>query len=236
VQHSFKKLRRELKYYIHVAEYHALRSKLSAVLKRDKYALDAKGYHIRSLYFDDLHDTALLEKNYGLIQRKKYRIRIYNKHDARINLERKSRFGEYVSKESVQLSRQEYQSILQGNIEAFKDSKEPLLQQLYIGFQVHRLRPAIIVDYTREAYTAAAGDVRVTFDKALSAVTNTHDVFDEKAVSIPVLLEPTMIMEVKYSHFIPSYISDMLHIPSHQRAAISKYVICRERAKAVHSL
>jgi hypothetical protein len=201
---------------------------------RDKHSVNSQGYHIRSLYFDDLHDTALLEKNHGIIQRKKYRIRIYNKCDKKITLERKSRYGNLVSKESECLTKQGYQSILNGNYSFLKEYNKPLFHQFYIGLMVHRLRPIIIVDYIREAYTSGLGNTRITFDKELSAVVNTCDVFDPCAVSVPVLLPPKLIMEVKYDKFLPTHIPKMLHSTSIGQSAISKYAICREAVKGAH--
>jgi hypothetical protein len=231
-----KKLRHELKYFIRPYEYHALRGSLSSLLQRDRNSTGPDGYHIRSLYLDNIQDSALYEKNFGVIQRKKYRIRIYNHSDRIIRLERKSRFGEWVCKEAANLSLQEYRSILEGKIDFLADRQEPLLNQLYIGFRTQRLRPTIIVDYVREAYTSALGGIRVTFDKELSAVFNTYDIFDPNAVAVSVIREPKLILEVKYDRFIPEHIAGILQLPAHQRAAISKYVICREVMKSAQHL
>ncbi|WP_309120785.1 polyphosphate polymerase domain-containing protein [Paenibacillus sp.] len=231
MQHEFKKLRHELKYYIHISEYYALRNRLSAFMSLDRNAQSPEGYHIRSLYFSDQQETALLEKNYGVIQRKKYRIRIYNHSDKVIKLERKSRFGELVSKESASLSLPEYRAILEGAFDATANRKEPVMQQWNTALQVHRLKPDIIVDYTREAYTSEPGEVRLTFDKSLSAVVDTHDIFEREAATATVLHSPRLIMEVKYNDFLPGYIAEALRLRTHQRAAISKYVLCREAVK-----
>ena len=50
-------------------------------MKNDKFANADGDYHIRSLYFDDINNTALFEKQAGILTRKKYRIRIYNLED-----------------------------------------------------------------------------------------------------------------------------------------------------------
>ena len=39
-------------------------------------------YHIRSLYFDDVYETALKDKVAGTDERCKYRVRIYNYNDS----------------------------------------------------------------------------------------------------------------------------------------------------------
>ena len=85
-----KVFRHEFKYYINYFEYEVLHRKLGAILKHDRFANENGDYHIRSLYFDDSKNTALFEKQSGILQRKKYRIRIYNLSDSVIKLEKKS--------------------------------------------------------------------------------------------------------------------------------------------------
>ena len=69
-----------------------LRQRLSAVMQRDKNAVDGK-YYIRSLYFDNAADKALREKLDGVNNREKFRIRYYNHDTSLIHLEKKSRWG-----------------------------------------------------------------------------------------------------------------------------------------------
>lgn len=226
-----KKFRHELKYYINYYEYEILRKKLNSVLRQDKYSVDEQGYHIRSLYFDNLHDNDLYEKNYGILKRKKIRIRIYNTSDNVIKLERKYRYGEYICKESVSLSREEYQKILNYEYDFLREKEGPLFRDFYLYLRSENLTPKIIVDYTREAYVGNESDVRITFDKELSAANNTFDVFNKDIVTVEALPYPLLIMEVKFNEYLPTYIRRLLDLESHNRSAISKYVICREMGK-----
>ncbi len=89
------------------------------------------------------------------------------------------------------------------------------------------LRPKVIIDYYREAWNWKGGDVRVTFDKELSAAFNTSDIFDKNVVPIKAVDKSMVIMEVKYLDIFPRFLSDMLGEASHTRSAISKYVIGR---------
>lgn len=225
-----KSMRHELKYYIRLHDYEALRTRLRTVCEQDKHSVDDQGYHIRSLYFDDMHDSALFEKNYGIAKRHKYRIRIYNKSDAVINLERKSKVNEYVSKESAPLTRSEYEAILDGQYAYLADKDHPLLQDFYYDLCNRRYRPITITDYVREAYVYPAGNVRVTFDKQLMANVGSLDIFDPDLATVHAIRQPVMIMEVKYDEFLPEVIKLLLQIPAHHRMAISKYVICREES------
>nr|WP_307890027.1 VTC domain-containing protein [Clostridium botulinum] len=120
-----KKFRHELKYYINYNDYISVRNRIKYVLKLDQNADESGEYFIRSLYYDDIYDSALYEKNFGVNIRKKYRIRIYNMSDEVIKLERKNKVGQYVCKESATISRKEYDEIINGDYKSLVSSKHP---------------------------------------------------------------------------------------------------------------
>jgi VTC domain len=236
IQLGNKRLRHELKYYLRLSHYEPLRQKLRLIATPDPYSVSEEGYHIRSLYFDDFHDTALYEKNYGVFQRKKYRIRIYNKSDTVIKMERKSKFGGYICKESASITRDEYELILAGDVEFLRETESAVLRDFYLSCKNHLFRPRVITDYVREAYLVREGNVRITFDKYLKANVNSLDIFDENIMMVRAIHQPMMIMEVKYDQFLPFNIRHLLQNLSNQRSAISKYVICREETKKYYNL
>lgn len=84
--------RHELKFFINYHQYLILRQRLHSLMDADQNADEVGEYHIRSLYFDDMHNTALAEKLGGLRERAKYRIRIYNVQDNVIHFEKKSKW------------------------------------------------------------------------------------------------------------------------------------------------
>lgn len=223
-----KKLRNELKYYINIHDYLTLRSKVSAVLALDAHSLSSEGYGIRSLYFDGVHDHSLYDKNDGIFKREKYRIRIYNEKDDVINLERKSKYGGYIHKESASLTRMEYDCILAGDYELLSGATDPLLRDFYHALAFRNFRPGAITDYTREAYVHQAGNVRITFDKRLAAGVNGMDMFQPGLILQEVIGPGQTIMEVKFDEFLPDHIRRVLQPENFVRSAISKYVICRE--------
>ncbi len=229
---DLKIFRHEFKYYINFFEYHKLRLRLNKVLEYDKYSDTEGNYHIRSLYFDDIKSSALFEKQSGVLTRKKYRIRIYNLSDDVIKLERKNRVGQFINKESVTISRDEYNKIISNDIDFLYESKKPLLVQFYLEIKQNLLSRDVIVDYTREAYVSDISNVRITLDKDLrTGLTNT-DLFNKSAPSIKALDEPWMILEVKFNNFLPEYIKNIIQLGSNQRYAISKFVICKKMIKS----
>ncbi|MBR5224060.1 MAG: polyphosphate polymerase domain-containing protein [Clostridia bacterium] len=220
-------LRHELKYFITPAEMSVLRNVLTPVMQLDPNGDENNEYHIRSLYFDTINDDALEEKIAGVGNRKKYRMRIYNFSDKVIKLECKSKYGDLISKQSVSIPRDLAEQLIAGDPEGLQRMRHPLLHDVYREMKTHLLRPAVIVDYVREAYIHPAEDVRITFDKTLRTGLYSHDIFNPSIPTYPVFDDPVEILEVKFNEFLPTYIQAILSGVTAQRSAISKYTWCR---------
>ncbi|KGE20119.1 polyphosphate polymerase domain-containing protein [Paenibacillus wynnii] len=221
-------LRHEYKYYLHPHEYLSIRQRVSALLPLDPYSQSPEGYGIRSLYFDSPVDYALYDKVNGVFSREKFRIRIYNGSDHTIKLERKSKFGDYVHKESAPLTRAQYDAILQGDYSAVDGSTSSLIREFYLALAHKGYRPITIVDYLREAYVYDHGDVRITFDKRLVAGVNSIDLFYPGLILKETLDPAQTILEMKYNNFLAEDIRFAASPTLSNRSTISKYVICRE--------
>lgn len=222
-------LRHEFKYYINYGVYLNLRERFRHVLNRDENMVKDEGYLISSLYFDDVFHSALDDKISGTRFRKKYRIRAYERSDALIKLECKIKYDSFIAKESAKLTREEYDSILSDDYDFLLDRKETVCRELYAGNHTKLLRPATIVEYLREAYVAKDGNVRITFDKDISASIFGYDMFSQETVMNPVLPHGIMVLEVKYDDFIPKFILKLIQTSGAQKCAVSKYVMCRCR-------
>ena len=195
--------RHELKYLINFPDYALLQTRLSAVMARDKNAGKTGEYWIRSLYFDDYWDSAYQEKEIGVYTRKKYRIRLYNASDKVIHLERKAKVGPYIHKQSAPLTREQTERVLYGDYAFLLQSEHNLLREFYYECTSRVMRPRVVVDYDREPFVMAAGDVRLTFDKHVRAGMGAFDIFDAKLPTVETLPGDRMIMEVKYTQFLP---------------------------------
>lgn len=156
-----QKFRHEYKHSISPADMTALRMRSSAVMRHDSFTVGGK-YFIRSLYFDNLFDKALLEKLNGVNQREKFRIRYYNGDTSFIRLEKKSKFGGLSSKLSAPLTYEQADLLAHGI--PVRDSRSELVDELAFKMDTQLLKPKTIVDYTREAFVYPAGNVRVTLD------------------------------------------------------------------------
>lgn len=220
------KLRNELKYYISYLDYVRLSNILKHTMKIDRNA-EGADYQIRSLYFDDIYDSALYEKSAGVFFRKKFRIRFYNFSDTVIKLERKRKYNQSTNKEDFSLTREMADSILIGDVDFLRNSKNSVAEEFYLEYKTKWLRPKVLVDYQREAYTFSGGNVRITFDKELSASSNIGDLFLQM-VQRPLFPKEYLILEVKYDDFLPEVIKGYLSVVDKKALSISKYVLCRE--------
>ncbi|MCI6979861.1 MAG: polyphosphate polymerase domain-containing protein [Clostridiales bacterium] len=223
-----KGYRHELKYYITLGEYELLQRKLSLTMERDAFAKKNGGeYFIRSLYFDDRDDSAFREKLSGIDERDKFRIRIYDMRDDVIKLECKHKSNGYIKKQSIGLSRKEYEKLISGDRLFLLNRPEPFARRMYLEFAQRALKPAVIVDYTREAFVFPMEDVRVTFDKNVRTGLRSVDMFNAGIPTYPVIDDYGMVLEIKFNRFLPTYIRSLLQLEASQRSAISKYVLCR---------
>ena len=219
------KYRHEWKHEINYADLLTLRMRLPAVMKRDEHAIGGV-YQIRSLYFDNLSDKALREKIDGVNIREKFRIRYYNGDTSFIVLEKKSKINGLCAKESCQISEEEAQKIVCGDLGWMSGSGRPLCQELYSKMLSQGMKPKTIVDYTREPFVFGPGNVRVTIDYNIRTGAFRTDFLRPETITLPAGESP-IILEVKWDDFLPDIIKDTVTIPGRRMSAFSKYAQCR---------
>ena len=219
--------RHELKYFINPAEVAALRARLRPALRMDSHCVGGRPYVIRSLYFDDINDSAFNEKQAGVMHRDKYRIRIYRYSDKEIFLERKRKLGDLIQKSSVQITRRLCDQIISGDPTGLQRSDNALLQDVYVQMRTRLLRPKVIVDYAREAYLHPAEDTRITFDLSLRSGLHAIDLFNPHLPTVCPHDRNVEILEVKFNNYLPDYIAGLLRGVEAERSAVSKYILCR---------
>ena len=217
-----QKFRHEYKHSITPADMVTLRMRLSAVMQHDSFTVGGK-YFIRSLYFDNIFDKALLEKLNGVNQREKFRIRYYNGDTSFIRLEKKAKFGGLSSKLSVPLTYEQADLLARGI--PVRDSKNELINELAFKMDTQLLKPKTIVDYTREAFVYPAGNVRVTLDCNIRTGMDPTELLDPNCVTVPT--GEDIILEVKWDEYLPSAIEQAVQLGSRQTSSFSKYAACR---------
>ncbi|MBQ9082595.1 MAG: polyphosphate polymerase domain-containing protein [Clostridia bacterium] len=217
--------RHEVKHEVSNHDLLILRQRLRAVMKPDPHAVNGQ-YEIRSLYFDTPDDKALREKLDGVNIREKYRIRLYDHDPSVIHLERKFKHGGLGSKASARLTPEQARAIVDGNVAWMSRSTNEVIQGFFIRIRNECLRPKVIVDYVREPFVFAPGNVRVTLDHHIRTSMNCTDLLNPGCVTIPVKDDPC-ILEVKWDHYLPDLIRDAVQLDNRHSAAFSKYAASR---------
>ncbi len=219
------KFRHEYKHKVNLSDIIQLRTRLNAVMKRDEYAGDDGLYVVKSLYFDNYMDKALCEKLDGVDKREKFRIRYYNTDTSFIRLEKKSKINGMCNKQLVQISTEECQKIIDGDIGFMLDSEKPLLQELYAKMHYQLLLPKCIVAYKRESFAYHPGNVRVTIDMDICGSYDVKNFLNPELKFLQ--LYHTHILEVKWDEFLPQIIRDIVQMKSRNTSAFSKYAAVR---------
>lgn len=220
-----KKYRQEIKRLLSSAQRLLLEQRIRAVMPRDIHSGDDGSYSIRSIYFDTVTDRAYTEKEAGISEREKIRIRFYDHQDDLIKLERKEKRGNLIRKDSMAISKETADAMMHNDYSSLPDYCNPLSDHIYGIAHSDGLHPAVVVDYIRKAYVFPAGHVRVTFDAALEAAKPTIPIWTPES-GYDVLGEDT-ILEIKFDQYLPNHISQLLNSVSARQIALSKYVLCR---------
>lgn len=218
--------RNEWKHEISYSDLLAIRHRMRAVAQQDVHTRPDGSYEIRSLYFDTPTDKALREKIDGVNEREKFRIRYYNGDTSVIHLEKKSKKNGLGSKCVADLTKEEAQAIVEGNLQWMMSSRKPLVIELYSKMKSQGLRPKTIVDYTREPFTYAPGNVRVTLDYNIRTGLGCIDFLNPECITV-LAGEPVIILEVKWDEFLPDIIRSAVQLDGRSSGAFSKYRICR---------
>ena len=227
--------RHELKYLISDREADILKNRLREKAGIDSHAKDGS-YFIRSLYFDDVWESAYNDKQAGTAERRKYRIRIYDYSDYVINLECKSKQGSYINKKSARISKDELKKILDGDYSFLINREEQVCKEFYIACCSEGLRPGVLVDYDRTPFVYAPGTVRITFDEHVRSGFMSFDLFDRSIPVYETLGEGQLIMEVKYTEYYPENIKELIEPEASVYTAASKFVMCCDAMKKIRGL
>jgi len=217
--------RHEWKHEINYADRLILLARLNAVFQKDEHAVNGS-YKIRSLYFDSPTDKALREKQDGVDMREKYRIRYYNNDTSFITLEKKSKIKGLCNKFVCEITKEEAQRLVDGDYEWMKDDTRPLCVELYYKIYSECLRPRTVVDYQRDPYVYAPGNVRIAIDYNIRTGLNSTDFLNPELVTLPAGDAP-MILEVKWDEYLPDIVKDVVTLPGRRVGSFSKYEQCR---------
>ena len=219
--------RYENKYVINKYIYESLRRDLSLVMKLDPHSISKDiSYNISSLYYDDIDDSAYIEKVDGVEYRKKYRIRIYNGDIDTCKLECKYKDENMTYKQDCKLNKKNLEYLLKGEFNKIK-FKDELLSKFIIDSKLYKLKPSVIVDYARLAYIYPYSEVRITFDSLIKSG-KYDDFINRDIVRVDCLESDQIVLEVKYNEMLPEHIQTILNQYNLTLGSLSKFALCEE--------
>ncbi len=219
-------LRQEKKYLLSIEQTEGMRRSLGRVLEEDAHARQG-GYLVRSLYFDTPDDTDFREKSDGIGERRKIRLRIYDPGDKNAKLELKEKTGDFQRKRSLTVSREEAEQMMEGNYTSLLLREDAFAQDMYLTMQEKAYRPRCVVEYDRSAWLVRENDIRITLDANIRATESHLDLFSRNLLTYPVSERGITTLEVKFNHFLLSYVRDLLALHGQPQVSASKYCMAR---------
>lgn len=217
--------RHELKYLIDPYDAAVLKKQLALVCRQDPHSKSKElSYSIRSLYFDDVRNSAYDDKVNGEMTRKKYRIRMYDMDKSFIKLECKHKDDVWTYKQDQTISEEVCRNIIRGDYHLI-EADGILLEQFLVDARLFGLKPSVIVDYDRLAFIYPVSDIRITFDENIRSGRYDHDFFKTGVNTFDVGDGKSVELEVKCNEFIPDHILSILGSVDKCRMAISKYAL-----------
>ncbi|QMS84490.1 VTC domain-containing protein [Candidatus Xianfuyuplasma coldseepsis] len=211
----------EFKYKITFQDYLTIKPMIESLLIHDQHGEDLS-YPVNSLYLDDIYRSGAADKAFGNQFHKKYRIRHYH-DESKKKLELKEKVGDESTKHSTMISDAVYQAILSQDLDVLEQHfSDPLIRRFTLDMLRFHLEPMCDIIYQREAFKDESDNLRITFDQSLEVAPFSINNLTEKGS----LMHPTtMILEVKYEHYIPKSIKQVLkHVPL-QQLSVSKYFL-----------
>ena len=222
-------LRQERKFLISLSQRTRFAGQLDALLHQDQHNTDLLqgGYRVRSLYFDTLNDRDFYAKIDGVEQRRKLRLRIYHPEDETAFLEMKQKQGANQLKRSLPVSREDAEQLIQGNYKPLLHYREDFAAECYAILNREHYRPKTVVEYRRKAYVLPENSIRITLDSDIQANEFRYDIFDPQLALAPALDPWKTILEVKYNHFLLTYVRDIIRSCNQSELSVSKYCMAR---------
>ncbi|MEG1848547.1 MAG: polyphosphate polymerase domain-containing protein [Lachnospiraceae bacterium] len=219
--------RQEKKYGLSLIEARKVSYRLGQVLEKDIHGGNDGGYIVRSLYFDTLNDADYYDKVDGYDNRQKLRLRSYGPDFNTARLELKEKMGNNQRKRGVLLDKEAAEKVINGEYDCLLHIDNPFAAKLYQLMCEKAYFPKCIVEYDREAFIVPTNDIRITLDSGIRASEVNLNLFEPNLQLANVEDPNNVTLEIKYNHFLLSYVKDLLSTHEYMQISASKYCIAR---------
>lgn len=226
-----------MKFLVSAQERSGVVESLSSNMTLDSHS-EGSDYRVTSQYFDSEGLAFYWEKVDGIRLRRKFRLRFYGDLESGAPrtafLEIKHRRGELIFKERVRLTPEGAQRVLEDDnelrvlgqhVEASDASRgAPTIAAVESAAEKLSLRATNVISYRREAWVSALDErVRLTFDHEVEVRPPLAYDLSTAEVRTPLTLPTVCVMELKFNHFLPRWIRDVLVEEGIRSRRFSKY-------------
>ena len=192
----------------------------------DEYSDGDDGYRVNTLYMDSANFKCYHEKLDGLMNRKKVRIRSYNRDyqdDDNIFYELKRKSGEVILKDRIVVKGSDFRDFTDDpfKIWGVEEYRGNFLNEFLWEYSVNQMRPAVLVSYLRKAFFSKFDRrFRVTFDYDLSFAYPHGLKFETDYEKV---YHDLVIMEVKFNGAMPKWFHEIIDAYGLTKDTFSKY-------------
>jgi hypothetical protein len=211
--------RYEKKFFINFLNEKMIKKKFDKIFELEF----GQGYYCFSIYFDDLNLTTLNQKLEGTMKRFKIRLRAYLfdlKDEPKFwNLEIKAKNNNTVKKKKITFSHSEVLKNLNKKNFFFFSSRFHETAKTYF-------KPTLMTYYFREAFNSKIlPHCRITFDKNIRCFQYDLKNLDNLINNNNFVINPKhTLLELKYTNFLPTFVSNYFMSLNLDQVTFSKYV------------
>ncbi len=197
-------------------------------------------YEVNSLYFDSSNFGCFWDKESGIADRKKLRLRFYGQEindKTPVFVEIKRKKDALVIKDRIKLEAADcFNNVFDEKLLGLlsKDQENNFLQELVWFKKRNVMRPKLFVSYNRKALISKMDKrFRVTFDYNIKTKL-LNDFKDYSCNNLKEVYPNGLILELKYNNILPAWFQQIIQKYQLQRIAFSKY--CNSLRKVVPNL
>jgi hypothetical protein len=210
--------RREFKFVLRPGLGEQVRERVALVMKPDRDAAD--GYPVLSEYFDTRERTAYWQKQFGALNRRRIRTRVYGRRDGSIPatafIEVKHKLDGVTVKRRIPAELSELERLSHGVVSPGGSPLPP--EDEKVRHEITDLvvnggsRPVVQIRYHRHAYDSGPeGTLRVTFDLDPRCRFDLRPLTpDDPHFDLPLLEPGSSIMEVKTIGSVPYWFRNLI--------------------------
>lgn len=217
--------RHEIKYETDRHKALRLKHRLEPFMNSDENSDDYGGYSVNSIYFETPYNKDYTDKELGVFQRQKLRLRAYGNNKI-YKLEAKSKMGDVATKYTVSLDENRARQVLAGDFSPLLDINTADSLYLYYQCKTNRYRPLINISYYRYAYYFKSRGFRITFDTDLRWASASDAFFANNSADKPIT--DKTIIEIKYDSFVPKWLTSKMSRLGINAVSSSKYTSALE--------